>query len=160
MDLLEHIQAQPMPMAVHLGIEFLEAEPDQVTAWMQTGPEHCTVGHSVHGGVIMAFADSLGGATAFLNLPDDAKATPTLESKTNFGAAAPAGSSLVGVSSLLHRGRRTQVVHTRIETGQGRVVAFVTQTQMTVFGGKPTQCSELDRVDHDLGGNRLEDADV
>lgn len=155
MDMLERIQAHPMPMAVHLGIEFLEAERDQVTAWMQTGPEHCTIGQAVHGGVIMAFADSLGGATAFLNLPADAKATTTLESKTNFISAAPAGSSLVGVASLLHRGRRTQVVQTRIETGQGRVVAFVTQTQMTLFGDRASECSR-----HDLAGNRLEDADA
>ena len=156
MDLLQRITAHPMPMAVHLGIEFLEAEPGQVTAWMQTGPEHSTVGHAVHGGVIMAFADSLGGATAFINLPADAKGTATLESKTNFIAPAPAGASLVGVSSVLHRGRRTQVVQTRVETGQGRVVAFVTQTQMTVFAaprGADGECAE-----HDLAGNRLEDA--
>jgi uncharacterized protein (TIGR00369 family) len=155
MDMLERIQAHPMPMAVHLGIEFLEAEPGQVTAWMQTGPEHCTLGHAVHGGVIMAFADSLGGATAFANLPHDAKGTTTLESKTNFVAAAPAGSSLVGVTNLLHRGRRTQVVQTRVETGQGRVVAFVTQTQMTLFGQRGGECAA-----NDLAGNRLEDADA
>jgi uncharacterized protein (TIGR00369 family) len=163
MDLLQRITAHPMPMAVHLGIEFLEAEPDQVTAWMQTGPEHCTVGPAVHGGVIMAFADSLGGATAFLNLPEDAKATTTLESKTNFVAAAPAGSSLIGVASVLHRGRRTQVVQTRVETGQGRVVAFVTQTQMTLFanrGGAHDGAHDGECADHDLAGNRLEDAEA
>jgi uncharacterized protein (TIGR00369 family) len=155
MCLLEEIQAHPMPMAVHLGIEFLEAERDQVTAWMQTGPEHCTVGHAVHGGVIMAFADSLGGAAAFINLPPDAKGTTTLESKTNFISAAPSGASLVGVASLLHRGRRTQVVQTRIETGQGRVVAFVTQTQMTLFAEQGHKCD-----DDYLSRNRLEDADA
>ncbi|HEY7900691.1 MAG TPA: PaaI family thioesterase [Caulobacteraceae bacterium] len=131
--LLEKIQSHPMPLAVHLGIEFLEAEADQVTGWMQTGPEHGTVGEAVHGGVIMAFADSLGGAAAFVGLPCDARGTTTLESKTNFVAAAPVGSALVGVSQVLHRGRSTQVVHTRIETGEGRPVAFVTQTQMSLF---------------------------
>ena len=155
MCLLEKIQAHPMPMAVHLGIEFLEAGPDQVTAWMQTGPEHCTHGHAVHGGVIMAFADSLGGATAFINLPADAKGTTTLESKTNFIAPAPAGASLVGVSHVLHRGRRTQVVQTRIETGQGRVVAFVTQTQMALFAHEAQKCD-----DDYLARNRLEDAEA
>jgi len=155
MCLLEKIQTHPMPMAVHLGIEFLEAGPDQVTAWMQTGPEHCTHGHAVHGGVIMAFADSLGGATAFINLPADAKGTTTLESKTNFIAAAPSGASLVGVSHVLHRGRRTQVVQTRIETGSGRVVAFVTQTQMTLTPESGAKCD-----DDYLARNRLEDADV
>jgi len=152
---LEKIQARPMPLAVHLGIEFLEAERDQVTAWMQTGPEHCTLGQAVHGGVIMAFADSLGGATAFINLPTDAVGTTTLESKTNFIGPAPAGSSLVGVTHVLHRGRRTQVVQTRIETGAGRAVAFVTQTQMTLYADAAHKCD-----DDYLARNRLEDAEV
>ncbi|MGH7023372.1 MAG: PaaI family thioesterase [Caulobacteraceae bacterium] len=155
MCLLETIHAHPMPMAVHLGIEFLEAERDQVTGWMQTGPEHCTLGHAVHGGVIMAFADSLGGATAFINLPGDAKGTTTLESKTNFIAAAPAGASLVGVASLLHRGRRTQVVQTRVETGQGHIVALVTQTQMILFAEDGARCD----ADY-LARARREDADA
>ena len=155
MSMLEQIQTHPMPLAVHLGIEFLEAERDQVTGWMQTGPEHCTAGHAVHGGVVMAFADSLGGAAAFINLPSDAAGTTTLESKTNFIAPAPAGASLIGVTSMLHRGRRTQVVQTRIETGQGRVVAFVTQTQMTLFADNPRSGG-----DDPLQSNRLEDAEA
>ena len=152
MCLLEKIQSNPMPLALHLGIEFLEAEPDQVTAWMQVQPEHCTLGQRVHGGVVMAFADSLGGATAYINLPRDAAGTVTLESKTNFIAPAPAGASLVGVASVLHRGQKTQVVQTRVETGQGKVVAFVTQTQMTLY-------PEAGRTigDDYLGRNRLEE---
>ena len=152
MCLLEKIQSNPMPLAVHLGIEFLEAEADQVTAWMQVQPEHCTVGQAVHGGVVMAFADSLGGATAYINLPRGAAGTVTLESKTNFIAPAEAGASLVGVSSVLHRGRKTQVVQTRVETGQGKVVAFVTQTQLTLFAEGGRQCD-----DDYLGRNRLEE---
>jgi uncharacterized protein (TIGR00369 family) len=155
MCLLDKIQASPMPLAVHLGIEFLEAERDQVTAWMPVRPEHCTAGQKVHGGVIMAFGDSLGGATAAINLPRDALGTVTVESKTNFIGAAKAGSSLVGVANVLHRGKRTQVVHTRIETGDGRVVAFVTKTQMNLFGDRDeAPCREADY----LAGNRLEDA--
>ena len=155
MCLLDKIQASPMPLADHLGIEFLEAEPDQVTAWMQIRPEHCTVGHKVHGGVIMAFGDSLGGATAAINLPGEAVGTVTVESKTNFIGAAKAGSHLVGIANVLHRGRRTQLVNTRIETGDGKVVAFVTQTQMTIFADGP----EVHICDEDyLGRNRLADA--
>ena len=148
MCLLEKIHASPMPLAQHLGIEFLEAEPDQVTAWMQVRPEHCTVGSKVHGGVIMAFGDSLGGAAAAINLPCEALGTVTVESKTNFVGAAPAGQSLVGVASVLHRGRRTQVVHTRIETGDGKVVAFVSQTQMTLFAEPKSDGDYLARNRH------------
>lgn len=155
MCLLEKIHANPMPMAEHLGIEFLEAEPDQVTAWMQVQPEHCTLGQAVHGGVVMAFADSLGGAAAYINLPGDAKGSVTLESKTNFISPAPSGASLVGVASVLHRGRKTQVVQTRVETGQGKVVAFVTQTQLTLFADSGRACD-----DDYLARNPPEDADA
>ena len=98
----------------------------------------------------MAFADSLGGATAFINLPSDAAGTTTLESKTNFVASAKVGASLVGVTSVLHRGRRTQVVQTRVETGEGRTVAIVTQTQMTLFA----ETAPEERDDY-LARNRL-----
>jgi uncharacterized protein (TIGR00369 family) len=145
MCLLEQIQARPMPLAVHLGIEFLEAAPDQVTAWMSLRPEHCTLGGKAHGGVIMALADSLGAAAASINLPQGALGTVTLESKTNFVAQARAGDALVGVAAVQHQGRRTQVIHTRVETGEGRTVALVSQTQMTLF---PEAAGD------DLAGNR------
>jgi uncharacterized protein (TIGR00369 family) len=80
----------------------------------------------------MSFADTLGGAAAFVTLPDGAKGTTTLESKTNFVGAAPVGSNLIGRCALIHRGRRTQVWQTRVETEDGKLVALVTQTQMTL----------------------------
>jgi uncharacterized protein (TIGR00369 family) len=146
---LETIAAHPMPLAQHLGVEFLEASPVQVTAWMTVREEHCTVGRAVHGGVVMAFGDSLGAALALLNLAAGAGGTVTLESKTNFVGRARPGEHLVGLSELLHRGARTQVAQTRIETGDGRAVAFVTQTQMTL--GAPT-CGD------DLTANRRAEA--
>lgn len=133
MDGLDRIRAHPMPLAEHLGVEFLEAGEGQVTAWLPTRPEHATLGGSVHGGLIMALADSVGAAAAFLALPCDAAGATTLESKTNFTGAAPVGASLLAMASVLHAGRQTQVVQTRIETGEGRLVAMVTQTQMTLF---------------------------
>ena len=80
----------------------------------------------------MSFADTLGGALAFINLPEGASGTTTLESKTNFVGAARVDSTLTGVCALVHRGRRTQVVQTRIETESARLVALVVQTQMTL----------------------------
>ena len=145
MRLLDRIQANSMPLADHLGIEFLEAERDQVTGWMAARPEHNTVGRAVHGGVVMAFADSLGGAAAYINLPAEACGTVTLESKTNFISPAPEGANLIGVASVLHRGRRTTVVQTRVETGDGRVVAFVTQTQMALYGKHANENAPMTR---------------
>jgi uncharacterized protein (TIGR00369 family) len=99
---------------------------------MLVRPELCTLGGFAHGGAIMSFADTLGGAAAFANLGPEAKGTTTLESKTNFIGAAPAGLTLIGRCALIHRGRRTQVWQTRVETEDGKLVALVTQTQMTL----------------------------
>jgi uncharacterized protein (TIGR00369 family) len=121
-----------MPFAELLGVEFVGVEPDSVAARMPVRPELCTLGGFAHGGAIMSFADTLGGAAAFVNLPPEAKGTTTLESKTNFVAGAPAGSILIGRSTLVHRGRRTQVWQTRVESEDGKLIALVTQTQMTL----------------------------
>jgi 1,4-dihydroxy-2-naphthoyl-CoA hydrolase len=90
----------------------------------------------LHGGAIMAFADTLGAAGTILNLPDfgttGGAGTTTIESKTNFIAAAPLGNRITGEATPLHRGRRTQVWQTRITTAEGRLVALVTQTQLVL----------------------------
>jgi 1,4-dihydroxy-2-naphthoyl-CoA hydrolase len=92
----------------------------------------CTLGHILHGGAVMALADSVGAAATVINLPDDAKGTTTLESKTNFIGSAKAGTIVVATATPVHRGRRTQVWQTRLETEDGRLVALVTQTQMVL----------------------------
>jgi 1,4-dihydroxy-2-naphthoyl-CoA hydrolase len=132
MSLLDRINAHPLPFAQTLGIEFISAEPDQVAARMLVRPDLCTLGGFAHGGAIMSFADTLGGAAAFANLGPEAKGTTTLESKTNFVGAARAGATLIGRCAPIHRGRRTQVWQTRVETEDGKLVALVTQTQMTL----------------------------
>jgi uncharacterized protein (TIGR00369 family) len=129
---MDRIRANPMPFAELLRIDFLSADADAIAARMVVRPELCTLGGFAHGGAIMSFADSLGGAAAFVNLPDGARGTTTLESKTNFLAGAPSGSTLVGRCALIHRGRRTQVWQTRVEAEDGKLVALVTQTQMTL----------------------------
>jgi uncharacterized protein (TIGR00369 family) len=83
----------------------------------------------------MAFADNLGGVAAMLNLPPGARTT-TLESKTNFVAAAPLGSRVLGETTPVHKGKTTMVWQTRITLESGRLVALVTQTQL-VLPAKP-----------------------
>jgi uncharacterized protein (TIGR00369 family) len=79
----------------------------------------------------MAFADTLGATGTILNLPEGA-GTTTIESKTNFVAPAPAGTRVTGEATPVHRGRRTMIWQTRISTGDGRLVALVTQTQLVL----------------------------
>ena len=132
MSLIDRINANPLPFAQLLGIEFLSVEADCLAARMLIRPDLCTIGGIAHGGAIMSFADTLGAAAAFVNLPADAKGTTTIESKTNFIAGAPSGSTVIGRTTLVHRGRRTQVWQTRVATGQEKLVALVVQTQMNL----------------------------
>src|SRR5246127_5962769 len=129
---LEKIQSMKMPFAELKGVTFVEADKDHVVARMLVRPDLCTVSHSVHGGAVMAFADSVGAAATVINLPEDAKGTTTIESKTNFIGGAREGATIVAIATPVHRGRRTQVWQTRLETGEGKLVAMVTQTQMVL----------------------------
>jgi uncharacterized protein (TIGR00369 family) len=80
----------------------------------------------------MSLADTVGAAATLINLPEGAKGTTTIESKTNFVSPVPAGATVTAIAFPIHRGRRTQVWQTRIETDNGRLVAIVTQTQLVL----------------------------
>jgi 1,4-dihydroxy-2-naphthoyl-CoA hydrolase len=99
---------------------------------MLVRPELCTLGRMLHGGAIMALADSVGAAATLINLPGDAKGTTTIESKTNFIGSVREGMTVIATATPVHSGRRTQVWQTRLETDQGKLVAVVTQTQMVL----------------------------
>ena len=129
---LERVNSMKMPFAELKGVSFTEAERDRVVARMVVRPDLCTLGHMIHGGAIMALADSVGAVATVINLPDDAKGTTTIESKTNFIGGAREGATLVATATPVHRGRRTQVWQTRLETEDGKLVAVVTQTQMVL----------------------------
>ncbi len=131
MDLLARLNDNTMPFAKLLGIRFVTAELERVVAELEIRDELCTLPAVAHGGTIMAFADTLGAVGTILNLPDGANTT-TIESKTNFLAAAPVGTRLIGETTPAHRGRTTMVWQTRISTDAGRLVALVTQTQLVL----------------------------
>jgi uncharacterized protein (TIGR00369 family) len=113
-----------------LGVRFVSVAKDRVVAELLVRSDFCTLPGRAHGGVLMAFADTLGAYGTFINLPAGASTT-TIESKTNFFAAGAEGSVLRGESTPLHIGRRTMVWQTRISSGDA-LVALVTQTQMVL----------------------------
>jgi uncharacterized protein (TIGR00369 family) len=109
----------------HLGMRFVEVGPDRVVAELDVRAELATIGGAVHGGTLMALADTAGAAgTASMGLR-----TATLESKTNFFAAATTG-KLRAEATALHKGRRTHVWQTRVTDDGGRLLALTIQTQM------------------------------
>ena len=116
-----------MPFSRLCGVEVTAAQAGAVTGLVEWAPERCTAGGVMHGGVLMALADSLGALCAVLNLPPGAR-TSTIESKTNFFRALRSGAAR-GTSRPLHVGRSTIVVQTDVVDDEGRRLAQTTQTQ-------------------------------
>jgi uncharacterized protein (TIGR00369 family) len=113
-----------------LGIRFVEATRERVVAELPVRDELRTAGGALHGGTLMALADTAGAFATILNLPEGA-ATTTLESKTNFVAAGRSG--VVRAESVpLHRGKRTMVWQTRVTDDAGRLLSLTIQTQMVL----------------------------
>lgn len=119
-----------MPFAKLMGVQMEQADKDLVRGKLEVRPEMCTMGNIAHGGALMAFADSLGAVAAFLNLPEGAAGTTTVESKTNFLGGAAEGTVLVAETQPVHRGRRMSVWQTQINREDGKPVALITQSQL------------------------------
>src|ERR687892_196711 len=117
-------------LAEMLGIRVVDATQERVVAELTVRDELTTIGGSLHGGTLMAFADTIGATATMLNLPAGA-GTTTMESKTNFFAGARAG-VVRAESTPLHRGKRTMVWQTRVTDANGRLLSLTTQTQMVL----------------------------
>lgn len=127
----EFMTAEVLPLARLMGVETLEAASRRIRLQMRVREDLCTLGGILHGGAIMALADTAGALGAALNLPEGARTT-TLESKTNFVGSARVGTAVTAEATPIHLGRRTSVWQTRVEDEAGRLVAVVTQTQLTL----------------------------
>ncbi|MGO9138234.1 MAG: PaaI family thioesterase [Syntrophales bacterium] len=114
-----------------MGMQLMEVTPERIIASMEVRPDLCTVGEILHGGALMAFADTLGGIATLVNLENGARTT-TIESKTNFLGAMPVGTRIIGECIPLHRGKTTMVWQTRVKSENGKLCAVVIQTQMVL----------------------------
>jgi uncharacterized protein (TIGR00369 family) len=133
MDVRTIAERQKGTLSDLLGIRWVEADKDRLVAEITIRDDLRTVGGALHGGAIMAFADTVGATATFINLPPGASTT-TIESKTNFFSAGRAG-VVRAESTPLHKGRRTMVWQTRITDEAGRLLAQVIQTQMVLTAG-------------------------
>jgi 1,4-dihydroxy-2-naphthoyl-CoA hydrolase len=119
-----------MPFTAVLGAEAIAAEPGEVRARLAWDETRCTSGGLMHGGVLMALADSIGAWCAFLHLPEGASTT-TIESKTNF-LRGVRGGWVEAIARPLHTGRTVMVIDTELRDNDGKLVARVTQTQLVM----------------------------
>lgn len=124
--------ADAMPFSRLMGVVVTTASAEAVEGEIMVRDDLCTAGGIMHGGAIMAFADALGAVGAVACLPEGAKGTTTIESKTNFLGSAPVGIMVKGRSVPLKTGRRMSVWQTAIETADGKPVAVVIQTQLVL----------------------------
>lgn len=132
MSMLATIQDIIKPLFPGLmGMQLTEVGAERVVASLEVRADLCTTGETLHGGAIMAFADTLGAIGTFVNLPPGAR-TATIESKTNFIGAAPLGSTVIGECTAFHRGKTTMVWQTLVKSASGKLIAVVTQTQMVL----------------------------
>jgi 1,4-dihydroxy-2-naphthoyl-CoA hydrolase len=128
----EQIQQLLAPLLPGLmGMRLTEVAPERVVATMVVRPDLCTTGGVLHGGAVMAFADTLGAVGTFVNLPSGARTT-TVDSSTKFLAGAPEGSTVTGECTPFHRGRTTMVWQTLVRSEAGKLCAVVTQTQLVI----------------------------
>lgn len=114
-----------------MGVRLTELAPDRVVAEMAVRPDLCTAGGILHGGAVMAFADTLGAVGTVLNLAPG-RHTTTTDSSTKFIAGAKVGTTVRGECVALHRGRTTQVWQTSLFNADGKLCAVVTQTQLVL----------------------------
>jgi uncharacterized protein (TIGR00369 family) len=121
-----------MPLCAHLGVRGVRADAEEVLLTMEWRPELCTIGGLLHGGAVMALADSAGAVAAFLNLPEGAAGTSTISSSTSFLRGVKEGAVVTARSTVLHRGSTTIAVETSVTDDEGRLVAKVNQTQMVL----------------------------
>jgi 1,4-dihydroxy-2-naphthoyl-CoA hydrolase len=129
-----------MPLCATLGVRAQVYRPEEVTLALDWAPGLCTSGGVLHGGAVMALADSAAGVCAFLNLPKTAQATATIESKTNFLTAIRSGTA-TATSRPLHVGGRTIVVETEVRSADGRLAAKTIQTQAVLGAPAPAGTS-------------------
>lgn len=122
---------EAIPFCATLGVRADTYTAEEVGLSLDWAPGLCTTSGILHGGVIMALADSAGAACALLNLPKDASGTSTIESKTNFLGAVRSG-TVAAIAKPLHVGGTTIVVETSVRDASGRLVAKVTQTQIVL----------------------------
>jgi uncharacterized protein (TIGR00369 family) len=114
-----------------MGVRITGISAERIVGTLGVRPDLCTTGGILHGGAMMAFADTLGAVGTVANLPAG-KRTATIDSSTKFIAGARVSSTVTGECVALHRGKTTMVWQTSIRSDAGKLCAIVTQTQLVL----------------------------
>jgi 1,4-dihydroxy-2-naphthoyl-CoA hydrolase len=132
MSQIESLEALLAPLFPGLmGVKLVDVTNERVAATLLVRPDLCTSGNTMHGGALMAFADTLGGIATYVNLPPNARTT-TIESSTKFLRGAAVGSTVSAECTAFHKGRTTMVWQTLVKSADGKLCAVVSQTQLVL----------------------------
>lgn len=118
-----------------LGASLRFVGPGRVEVVLTPGPEVAQQHGFVHGGAVVAIADSAAGYAA-LSLMPEGNGVLTTELKINFVAPA-AGERIVARGRVVKAGRTLSLVQTEVfaeHQGHEKLVALLTATMMTVAG--------------------------
>ena len=116
-----------MPFAAHIGMVLDEASPERVVARLEWAGQLCTSGGLMHGGALMALADSAVALVTYLGLRPG-QSTATITSTTNMFRPVKAG-AVRAVAIPLHRGRTTISAQASLYDSDNRLVAQTSQVQ-------------------------------
>jgi uncharacterized protein (TIGR00369 family) len=131
-DIVKMIQeAHSNLLPGYLGMQVIKATTEEVVGTLEIKENLCTIGEVVHGGAIMAFADTMGAICAFLNMPPNSRTT-TIESKTNLIRPGKLGEILTARCKLLNKRRTLMLLYTEIQDSRRKLIAVVMQTQIVI----------------------------
>ncbi|HEX5100245.1 MAG TPA: hotdog fold thioesterase [Polyangiaceae bacterium] len=124
-----------------LGIEFVEAGDDYLTARMPVDARTCQPARVLHGGASVALAETLASWAATFVVDREKNYCVGLEINANHVRAATSG-WVVGTARPVHLGRSTQVWEVRISDESQRLVC-ISRVTMAVLAtanryGNPT----------------------
>lgn len=116
-----------------LGVEIVEAVHGRIVALLPVRPALLNPNGHLHGGTIVALADTCCGYGSMASLPEGAVSFTTVELKTNFLASAKDG-VLRCEAVLVHGGRTTQIWDATVSNeASGKALALFRCTQLLIY---------------------------
>lgn len=111
-------------MIGYLGMEIEEQSPDRMLGRMPIDRRTVQPMGVAHGSALIALAETLASVGTAFNLDPATHVAMGQEINASLLRPVPAGSSVVGEATVVHRGRTSMVWDVRIRTAEGKLAAI------------------------------------
>jgi len=118
-------------MIDYLGIEFTHIGENYIEATMPVESKTFNPAQILHGGAMMALAESVGSALSFLFINRETHDVRGLDINGNHVKSVSSG-KVTARATLIHKGRQTHVSEIKITDEQGNLVNISRMTNMVV----------------------------